>query len=289
MGIAEEGLHAELGVELMVEGELGAVIEGDGLAQRAGQGFEPSLQLHGGRLGSLAGLLGEQEEAGLALVGDEDRLAIGGEEHQIGFPMPGRMPVLDLGWPLGDRDAVVDEAGGGASLASAPAALEFGVRQERTPTALVGAAELGVDEAVDALVRDNRRATLAGEPTDHLFGRPAAGQAIQHQGSQRLIALQARACPPPSAGLLLGISGFVAELGATVALQLARDGRWRAIHSCRDLPDRSPIGTKLGNVAALLQREVLIMLSHGNTVARCCTSFVNLGDPPRHGYRPSPV
>src|SRR6266700_2207407 len=142
MGIAEEGLEAELGFELMVEGELGAIVEGDGLAQRVGQGFEPSLQLLGGRLSGFAGLLGEQEDAGLALVGDEDRLAIGGKEHEIGFPMPGRMAVLDLGWPLGDRDAVADEAGGRASFASAPAALELGSRQEAAPTSVVGAPHL---------------------------------------------------------------------------------------------------------------------------------------------------
>jgi hypothetical protein len=34
MGIAEEGLDAELGFEVVVEGELGAVIEGNGLDRR---------------------------------------------------------------------------------------------------------------------------------------------------------------------------------------------------------------------------------------------------------------
>src|SRR6266851_1815913 len=56
MGIAEEGLHAELGVELMVEGELGAVIEGDGLAQPIGQRLEPSEELLNGWLGGFARL-----------------------------------------------------------------------------------------------------------------------------------------------------------------------------------------------------------------------------------------
>src|SRR5439155_16162031 len=49
MGIAEEGLHTELGVELMVESELGAIVEGDGLAQRVGQELEPGEKLLGGR------------------------------------------------------------------------------------------------------------------------------------------------------------------------------------------------------------------------------------------------
>jgi hypothetical protein len=102
-------------------------------------------------------------------------------------------------------------------------------------------------------VREGGLGTLAGEPAGDLFGRPAAGQAIQHQGSQRGIAFQARSGPSSGACLLLRITGLIAELGATVSLQLARDGRWRAIQSCRDLPDRLPVGTKLGNLAALLQ------------------------------------
>ena len=105
MGIAEEGLHAELGVELMVEGELGAVIEGDGLAQPIGQRLEPSEELVNGWLGGFARLLGEQEDAGFALMGHQDGLPIGGEEHQIGLPMTGRTAVLGALGSLGDRDA----------------------------------------------------------------------------------------------------------------------------------------------------------------------------------------
>ncbi len=69
VGIAEEGVDAELGFELMVEGELGAIVEGDGLAQRVGQGFEPGTQLLGGRLSGFAGLLGEQERRCWAISG----------------------------------------------------------------------------------------------------------------------------------------------------------------------------------------------------------------------------
>jgi hypothetical protein len=38
-----------------------------------------------------------------------------------------------------------------------------------------------------------------------------------------------------------------------VAPHLARDRRWRAIQSCRDLPDRAAIGLKAGNLAAVFQ------------------------------------
>ena len=43
VGVAEVGLHVQMGVQLLVVGELGAVIEGDGLAQRLGQRREVAL------------------------------------------------------------------------------------------------------------------------------------------------------------------------------------------------------------------------------------------------------
>ena len=62
-------------------------------------------------------------------------------------------------------------------------------------------------------------------------------------------------------------------------LQLARDGRRLAIHSCSDLPDRLAGFAKAGNGAALFETELLVLLSHGNTLSWCCTSFVNSGGP----------
>jgi hypothetical protein len=47
-----------LGGALMVESELGAIIEGDGLAQRIGQGPAPGEPLPGRRLSGFPGLLG---------------------------------------------------------------------------------------------------------------------------------------------------------------------------------------------------------------------------------------
>ena len=52
MGIAEEGLDAEVGFEAVVLGELGAVVESDGLAQLGWQGLEPGDELASGGFGS---------------------------------------------------------------------------------------------------------------------------------------------------------------------------------------------------------------------------------------------
>jgi len=112
-----------------------------------------------------------------------------------------------------------------------------------------------------------------------LLGRPAAFEATQNEGAQIVVAFQTRALPAPGAGLLLGIGGLVADLGAMVAFQLARYCRWRAIQSCRDLPDRLPAFMKAGNRAPVFKSDVIIMFSHRNTLTWCCTSFVSLGHP----------
>ena len=75
MGVAEEGAVDELAGELVVQGELGAVVEGHGAAQHSGRLPELGAELgtHGGR-----GLVGDTRQAdgsGAALAGDEDELA----------------------------------------------------------------------------------------------------------------------------------------------------------------------------------------------------------------------
>jgi hypothetical protein len=147
------------------------------------------------------------------------------------------------------------------------------------PGAIIRAAELSVDEAVDALMADNGHVLLTGEPSRYLFWRPTAFEMIQHKRAQDIVAFEPRAVPAARPGLLFGISWPVADLNAAIALQLARYARRRAIQSCSDLPDRLPVFAKTGNRAPLLKCKLLVVLSHPNTLTRCCTSFVNLGNP----------
>jgi hypothetical protein len=72
-----------------------------------------------------------------------------------------------------------------------------------------------------------------------------------------------------------------------IALQLARDARWRAIQSCRDLLGRLAGFMKLGNLAPLLEPEMTVVFRHRNTLSWCCTSFVNSGGPFLQPERPS--
>jgi hypothetical protein len=56
------------------------------------------------------------------------------------------------------------------------------------PGAVVGAADLIIDEAIDALMADAGRGLDAVQPTGDLLGRPAAAEATQDEVAQLGIA-----------------------------------------------------------------------------------------------------
>src|SRR5215207_1535240 len=122
------------------------------------------------------------------------------------------------------------------------------------------------------------------ESAGHLGRRPALCKPGENLFLQITIAQQSSALPAPALGLLIGVGRLIANLRAAVALKLAHYGRWRAIHSCRDLADCFPGMAKSGNCTALFKRKLFIVLSHGNTLSnKCCTWFVNLGHPGEEG------
>jgi len=186
-------------------------------------------------------------------VGDQDGLAVGFEEHEVGFPMSWAGAAVGRFGALGDGNTVLDEAGGRSAFAGAPATFGFGSGKVEPPGAVVGAADLGIDEAIDAFVADPGCRWIAGQPAGDLLGRPAVPQALEHEIAQLAVALQAQSGPAPGFGPLVGIARPVAALLATVAPQLARDRRWRAIQSCRDLADGLPVFMKTGNPAPFFQ------------------------------------
>ncbi len=186
-------------------------------------------------------------------------------------------PGLDGQRPQSNGNTAFDEVVGGAFAPAMPATPVLASGQVVAPGAVVGAADLGVDEAVNALMADGCGGMLLLEPAGDLLGRPTATKLIEDQGPQLGVAFQTRSGPAPSGSLLLGVARLVADLRATVALQLARDARWRAIQSCRDLADRLAGLMKLGNRAPLLESEVAVISSHCNTLVWCCTSFVSSG------------
>src|SRR5579883_230558 len=251
IGVAEVGLDGEL-VERLVASELGSVVEGDGLTQRLGEGGEQGEEAASDAVGGFARQSCGEEDARLAFMKDEHGLAVFGEQHEVGFPMAGGVAIGgDLG-PFGHGNAAFDEVCGAAAAPAAKAALAFGAREIMAPAIVLGAGDLGVDETIDAFMADHRPSGFAGEAAGDLFGRPALGEAVEHGAAQLGLALEARARPAPRRALLVSVGRFVAGFGP-IALQFARDGRWRAIQSCRDLPERGAIGLKSGNLASLLQ------------------------------------
>jgi hypothetical protein len=183
----------------------------------------------------------------------EHGLAVLGEQHEVGLPMAGAGAIGGCWRSFGDGNTAFDEACGAAALAAAQAPLALAARQIVAPAVVFGAGDLGVDEAVDAFVADHLVANLAGKPTCDLLGGPALGQTLEDGTAQVGLAVEAGARPAPRLRLFLGVTCFVADLASSVAPHLARDRRWRAIQSCRDLPDRAPVGLKSGNLASVFQ------------------------------------
>ena len=252
VGVAEEGFDGEA-MKCAMTRELGAVVEGDGLAQLWWHAGEESDEMTRHSIGGFVGRPGREDDAGLALMDGQHRLAVFGEQHEVGFPMTGGFAVGGGGRPFGHGNTAFNEACGASALPAPAASLALAAREIAAPAVILGAGDLGVDEAVDALVADHLAAGLAGEPAGDLLGRPAAGETLSHGAAQPGLAFEARARPAPRRRLFLGITWFVADLPAAIATYLTRDRRWRAIQSCRDLPDRSPIGLKAGNLASVFQ------------------------------------
>jgi hypothetical protein len=154
---------------------------------------------------------------------------------------------------LGYGNTALNEGCGAAALSTMEPALAFAAGEIVAPAVVLGAGDLGVDETVDALVADRLVPALAREPAGNLFGGPTCGEALENGAAQDGLPFQARARPAPRLRLLVSITWFVTDLTTSIASYLTRDRRWRAIQSCRDLPDRSPFGLKPGNLAAALQ------------------------------------
>src|SRR5262245_14542896 len=236
-----------------VAGELGPVVESHGFAQLGGNWPDQLFDQLGDAIGVLGlGPRGDQNTAATFVQG-EDGLAVLGEHHEIGFPVPRGLPVVHFEGALGNGNAGLDEGGGPSAAHAAPSAFALGARQVVAPAVVLGARDLGVDEAVDGLVADEAVAGVALEAAGDLLWGPALGEAIEHGAAQVGLAFQARALPAPRLCLLVGKRRLIADFATSVALELASNCRWRAIQSCRDLPDRAPIGLKSGNLATVLQ------------------------------------
>jgi len=108
VGVAEESGKAETLGELVMLGELGPVIESDGLAQGGRKGFKDLQEAFQDGLSGFIRLAGEVEKTRGAFVNGEDGLAVFAEEHEIAFPVTGNGAVLGLRRTIVNRDAVLE-------------------------------------------------------------------------------------------------------------------------------------------------------------------------------------
>ena len=133
--------------------------------------------------------------------------------------------------------------GRGRPFLQGPPVLEQG--RGTAPAAAAPPFPLGAGQIVAPVVTVLRAGGLGGpqpEPAGDLLRRPARFEPGQHLGAPGRIAVEATATPTPGTGQHLGIPRAIALLAGSIALQLARNGRWRAIQSCSDLPERAPLG-----------------------------------------------
>ena len=93
----------------------------------------------------------------------EDGLAVGSEEHEVGFPMSWVGTVGGVVGTQGNGNAAFDVQGWAAALAAAAAAPGLGSGQVEAPGVVLGSGDLGGDEAVDGFMADEAAAVLAFE------------------------------------------------------------------------------------------------------------------------------
>src|SRR5258705_3946491 len=110
------------------------------------------------------------------------------------------------GWPFSHGNPALNELCGAAAAAPAQPALALGARQIAAPAVVLGASNLGVDEAIDALVANHPATSLACEPTGDLLGRPTTGKVLKNGAAQGGLAFEAGGPPAPRPSLLFWIN-----------------------------------------------------------------------------------
>src|SRR5690606_9298524 len=222
VGSAEVAPASQLAADLLVEGELEAVVVGDAQDLAAGE----HARARGGDLrAGLAGELREQRDAALALEEADEVAAAAGSLHQVGLPVAVGAAGADAGGAPGDVDPPGDPGARGLAAAPvSPPAVDAEVAVQLASGGLVR-----VDQPVDRLpaakagaAGDLLGAELGGEQRDdlHLGGEVQGGTARGLGG-----------LPPP--GHRLRLARTVAAQAA-VARELAADRRLAEADRGRD-------------------------------------------------------
>ena len=247
VGVAEVGLAAEL----MMAGELAAIVEGEGAARLGGEATKQALERALGGLGGFAVLPGGEEQAGLALDADDQRPGRAAEGHEIAFPVTEAAPLGHALRPDMDGDAIRNQRSA-LALAGPPAASRLGSAEAAVE--LLAPPERTVDVAIDGLVADHRLTLFALEPAGDLFGRPSHGNELVVDGrAQPARALDLGSPPAAGGGHTLGRDRLITAR-QRIAPQLAAD---------RALVPAEPAGDFAARYSACMQAEYRASLLFG--------------------------
>jgi hypothetical protein len=122
VGIAEERLDRQA-AQCEVACELSAIVEGDGLPEWLRQTAKQIEKMASDPVSGFVRQPDREQQAGLALVHGQDRLAVFCEHHQVGFPVTGSRTIGGLDWPFCHGNTAFNEVLRASALPAAAAAL----------------------------------------------------------------------------------------------------------------------------------------------------------------------
>src|SRR5262249_16033643 len=154
-------------------------------------------------------------------MSDQDCLTVLSKQHQIGFPMASLSAFIDISRAALNGYTALDVFGWAAASTSPPTALTFAPRQVMAPAVVIGASDLGVDEAVNGFMANDIAFFFLFQSSRYLGGRPALSAVIEHLALQFTVAHQPRPAPVATLSLLMSIGRLITHLRTAVALKLA--------------------------------------------------------------------
>ena len=195
--VAEVSGQAEGLRKTVMAGKLTTVVEGDGGAQRLGQGTEEGDEFAGDAIGGLVGDPLDDGVAGPTLMEDEQGSIVFAEQHEVGLPMSRGLPRGHLGRTFGDGNPLFDQSAKAATRSLETATSVFVTGQEPIPGWVRLACPV-IDETVDGLVADDRATLFARQPAGDLLGRQSHRKALLDVGRKVRLARQLEAGIPLS-------------------------------------------------------------------------------------------
>ena len=218
-----------------VTSELGAVVEGDGLTQLCGKRLKQSDEMTRDAVSCRFARLLRRATGGSCARARSGRLGRIWEQHEIGLPMAGRPAIAtSAGRSAMETRPLMKLAGTPPFLPRSRACTWRGASSGAT--IVLGASDLGVDEAIDALMADRPCGLVCARA-----GRRSVPATSRGSGDPARAAQHGHRVPgesPSSAGrrLLMRIARLVADLRPHCVSSRERllDGeRSRAAAICR--------------------------------------------------------